>query len=79
MRNAGYDKKAILSDQCKEIEENTRMGNTRDLFNKITDTKEIFNTKIDIIKGRICMDLTEAKHIKKRWQEYIELFKKRSS
>ena len=75
-RIAKRDKKAFQSEQCSEIEEIKRMGKTRDPFNKITDTKEIFNTKIDIIKGRICMDLTEAKHIKKRWQEYIELYKK---
>ena len=73
------DKKAFLSDQCKEIEENNKMGNTRDLFKKIRDTKGIFHTKLDTIKDRNGMDLTEAEDIK-RWQEYTEaLYKKRSS
>ena len=64
------DKKAFLSDQCKEIEKNNRMEKTRDLFKKIRDTKEIFHAKMGSIKDRNCMDLTEAKDIKKRWQEY---------
>jgi len=71
-RIARRDKKAFLSDQCKEIEENNRMGKTRDLFKKIRDTKG----KMGTIKDRNCMDLIEAKHIKKRWQEYTELYKK---
>ena len=71
------DKKAFLSDQCKEIEENNRMGKTRDLFKKIRDTKGIFHAKIGSIKDRNGMDLTEAEDIKKRWQEYTEeLYKK---
>ena len=65
-------KKAFLSDQCKEIEENNRMGKTRDLFNKIRDTKGTFHAKMGTIKDRNCMDLTEAENIKKRWQEYTE-------
>ena len=64
---ARRDKKAFLSDQCKEIEENSRMGKTRDLFKKIRDTKGIFNAKIGSIKDRNGMDLTEAEDIKKRW------------
>ena len=72
--------KAFLSDQCKEIEENNRMGKTRDLFRKIRDTKETFHAKMGSIKDRNGMDLTEAEDIKKRWQEYTkELYKKRSS
>ena len=71
-RIAGKDKKAFLSDQCKEIEENNRMGKTRDLFKKISDTKEIFHAKIGTIKDRNCMDLTEAEDTMKRWQEYTE-------
>ena len=63
-------KKALLSDQCKEIQENNRMGKTRDLFKKIRDTKGIFHEKMGSIKGRNGMDLTEAEDIKKRWQEY---------
>ena len=71
------DKKAFLSDQCKEIEENNRMGKTRDLFKKIRDTKGTFHAKMGSIKVRNCMDLTEAENIKKRWQEYTEeLYKK---
>ena len=66
------DKKAFLSDQCKQIEENNRMGKTRDLFKKIRYTKGIFHAKIGSIKDRNSMDLTEAEDIKKRWQEYIE-------
>ena len=71
-RIAQRDKKAFLSDQCKEIEENNRMGKTRDLFKKITDTKRKFHTKIDTIKDRNGMDLTEAEDIKNRWEEYTE-------
>ena len=79
-RIARRDKKAFLSDQCKEIEENNRMGKTRDLFKKIRDTKGTFHAKMGSIKDRNCMDLTEAGDIKKRWQEYTEeLHKKRSS
>ena len=71
------DKKAFLSDQCKEIEENNRMGKTRDLFKEIRDTKETFHAKIGLIKDRNSMDLTEAEDFKKRWQEYTEeLYKK---
>ena len=76
-RIARRDKKAFLSDQCKEIEENTRIGNTRDLFKKIRDIMEIFQAKMGTIKDRNGMDLTEAEDIKKRWQEYTEeLYKK---
>ena len=71
------DKKAFLSDQCKEIEEKNRMGNTRDLFKKIRDTKGTFHAKMGSTKNRNDIDLTEAKDIKKRWQEYTEeLYKK---
>ena len=74
------DKKASLSDQCKEIEEKNRMGKTRDLFKKMKDTKETFHAKMGSIKDRNSMDLTEAEDIEKRWQEYTEgLYKKRSS
>ena len=66
------DKKAFLSDQCKEIEENNRLGKTRDLFKKIRDTKGTFHAKMGSIKDRNGMDLTEAEDIKKRWQEYTE-------
>ena len=66
------DKKAFLSDQCKEIEENNRMGKTRDFFNKMSDTKGTFHAKMDSIKDRYGMNLTEAEDIKKRWQEYTE-------
>ena len=76
-RIAGRDKKAFLSDQCKEIEENNRMGKAADLFKKIRDTKGIFHVKKGSIKDRNRMDLIEAKDIKKRWQEYTEeLYKK---
>ena len=76
-RIARRDKKAFLSDQCKEIEENNRMGKTRDFFKKIRDTKGTFHAKMDTIKDRNGMDLTEAEDIKKRWQEYTEeLYKK---
>ena len=71
------DKKAFLRDHCKEIEENNRMGTTRDLFKKIRDTKGTFHTKMGSVKDRNGMDLTEAEDIKKRWQEYTEeLYKK---
>ena len=70
-------KKAFLSDQCQEIEENNRMGKTRDLFKKIRDTKGTFHAKVGSVKDRNGMDLTEAEDIKKRWQEYTEeLYKK---
>jgi len=76
-RIARRDKKAFLSDHCKEIEENNRMGKTRDLFKKIRDTKGTFHAKKSTIKDRSDMDLTEAEDIKKRWQEYTEnLYKK---
>ena len=79
-RIARRDKKAFLSDQCKEIEENNKMGKTRDLFKKIRDTKGIFHAKMGLIKDRNGMDLTEAEDIKKRWQDDTEeLYKKRSS
>ena len=74
------DKKAFLSDQCKEIEESNRMGKTRDLFKKIRDTKGKFHAKMGTIKDRNSMDLREAEYIKKRWQGYTEeLYQKRSS
>ena len=76
LRTARRDKKGFLSDQCKEIEENNRMGKTRDLFKKIRDTKGTFHAKMGLIKDRNGMDLTEAEDIKKRWQEYTELYKK---
>ena len=76
-RRARRDKKAFLSDQCKEIEENNRMGNTRDLFKKIRDTKGTFHAKMGTIEDRNSKDLTEAEEIKKMWQEYMEeLYKK---
>ena len=86
-RIARTDKKAILSDQCKEIKKNNRMGKTRDLFKKIRDlfkkirdTKRTFHAKMSSIKERNGMDLTEAEDIKKRWQEYTEEpYKKRSA
>ena len=79
-RIARRNKKAILSDQCKEIEESDRMGKSRDLYKKIRDTKGTFHAKMGLIKDRNGMDLTEAEDIKKRWQEYTEeLYKKRSS
>ena len=77
-RIARQDKKAFLSDQWKEIEENNRMGKTRDLVKKIRDTKETFHAKMGSIKDRNGMDLTEAEGIKKRWQEYTELYKRSS-
>ena len=76
-RIARRKKKALLSDQCKEIEVNNRMGQTGDLFKKIRDTNGTFHTKMGSIKDRNSMDLTEAEDIKKRWQEYTEeLYKK---
>ena len=76
-RIARRDKKAFPSEQCKEIEENNRMGKTRDLFKKIRDTKGNFHAKVDTIKDRNSTELTEAEDIKKRWQEYTEeLYKK---
>ena len=79
-RIAGRDKKAFLSDQCKEIEENNRMGRTTDLFKKMRDTMGTFHAKMGPIKDSNGMHLTEAEDIKKRWQEYTEeLHKKRSS
>ena len=76
-RIARRDKKACLSDQCKEIEEKNRMGKTRDLFKKIRDTKGTLHAKMSSVKDRNCMDLTEVEDIKKRWQGYTEeLYKK---
>ena len=76
-RTARRDKKAFLSDQCKEIEENNRTGKTKDLFKKLRDTKETFHAKMGSIQDRNDRDLTEAEDIKKRWQEYTEeLYKK---
>ena len=77
-RTGRRDKKAFLSDQCKEIEENNRMGKTRDLFRKIRDTKRTFHAKMGSMKDRNDMDLTEAEDINKWLQEYIELSKKSS-
>ena len=74
-RIARRDDKAFLSDQCKEIEENTRMGKNRDLFKKIRDTKGTFHAKMNSIKDSNDRDLTEAEDVKKRWQEYTELYK----
>ena len=79
-RIARRDKKGFLSDQCKETEENNRMGKTRDLFKKISDTTGTFHAKMGLIKDRNGIDLTEAEDIKKRWQEYTEeLYKQRPS
>ena len=80
-RITGRNKKAFLSDQCKEIEENNRTGKTRDLFKKIRDTRGTFHAKMSTIKDRNGMNLTEAEDIKKRWQEYTEelTVQKRSS
>ena len=78
-RIARRDKKAFLSDQCKEIDENNRMGKTRDLVKKIRDTKGIFHAKIGTIKDRNGMDLAEAEDNKKRWQENTEKYLKSSS
>ena len=77
-RIARRDKKACISIQCKEIEENYRMGKTRDLFKKIRDTKGTFHAKIGSLKDRHGMDLTEAENIKTRWQEYRENYKKKT-
>ena len=74
-RIARREKKAFLSQQCKEIRENNRMGNTRDLFKKISNTKGTFHAKMGTIKDRNSIALTEAEDIKKRWQEYTELYK----
>ena len=71
-REASRDKKAFLSDHCKEIEENNRIGKTSNLFKKIRDTKGTFHAKMGTIKDENGMDLTEAGNIKKRWQEYTE-------
>ena len=78
-RRARRNKKAFLSDQCKEIEENNKIGNTRDLLKKIRDTKGTFHAKMGLIKDRNGMDLTETEDVKKRWQEYTEKLQKRSS
>ena len=78
-RIARRDKKVFLSDQCKEMEENNRMGKTRDLFKKIRDTKGTFHAKMGSIKDRNGMNLTETEDIKKRWQEYRRTIQKRSS
>ena len=78
-RIARTDKKAFLSNQCKEIEENNRMGKTRDLFKKIRNTKGTFHVKMGWIKDRNGMDLTEAEDIKKRWQEYRRTVQKIAS
>ena len=78
-RRARRDKKAFLTDQCKEIEENNRMGKTRDLFKKIRDTKGAFHAKMDTLKDRNGMDLTEAEDIKKRWQIHRRTVRKRYS
>ena len=75
-RIARRDKKAFLSDQCKEIEENNRIGKTRDLFKKIRDTKGTFHAKMGSIKDRNGIDLREAEDMKKRWREYTELYKR---
>ena len=75
-RIARREKKAFLSDQCKQIEENNRVGKIRDLFKKIRDIKGTFHDKMGTIKDKNDMDLTEAEDIEKRWQEYTELFKK---
>ena len=79
-RIARRDKRAFLSEQCKEIKENNRMGMTRDPFKKIRNTKGIFHVKMGTIRDRNSMNLTEAENIRKRWQEYTEeLYKKSSS
>ena len=75
-RIARRDKKAFLSDQCKEIEENNRMGRTSDVFKKIRDTKGTFHAKMGTVKDRNGMGLTETEDTKKRWREYTELYKK---
>ena len=76
---ARRDKKAFLSDQCKEIEEDNRMGKARDCFKRIRDTKGTFPAKVDTVKGRNVKDLTDTEEIKKRWQEYTRTVQKRSS
>ena len=76
MQNSKRDKKAFLSYQCKELEENNRVGKTKNLLKKIIDTKGTFHAKMGTIKDRNGMDITEAEDIKKRWQEYVELYKK---
>ena len=76
-RIARRDKKAFLSDQCREIEENSRMGKTRNLYKKIRDTERTFHAKMGSIKDRNGRDLTEAEDIKNRWQKYTELYKKK--
>ena len=73
-RKARRDEKAFLHDQCKETEENNRMGKTRDLFKKIRDSKGTFHAKMGTIKGRNGMDITKAEDIKKRWQEYTDCY-----
>ena len=78
-RIARRDKKVLFSDQCKEIEENNRMGKTRDLFKKIRATKGNFHAEMGTIKAKNGMDLTEAEDIKERWQEYRTAIQKRSS
>ena len=78
-RIARRDKKAFVSDQCKEIEENNRMGKTRELFKKIRDTRGTFHAKMGSIKDRKHMDLTEAEDVKKRWQEHRRTIQKSSS
>ena len=75
-RTARRDKKAFLNEQCKNVKENNRMGKTRDIFKKIGDRKGTFHAKMGMIKDRNSKDLIEAEEIKKRWQEYIELYKK---
>ena len=75
-RKVRRNKKVFLSEQCKETDKNNRMGKTRDLFKKIRDTKGTFHVNMGTIKERKCMGLTEAEDIKKRWQEYTELYKK---
>ena len=77
-RIARRNKKVFLSDQCKEIEENNRMGKTRDLFKKIKDTKGTFNARMGTMKDRNVVDLRDAEDIEKMWQEYTELYRKRS-
>ena len=76
-RIARRDKKAFLNNQCKEIEESNRMGKTRDLFKKIRNIKGTFHAKMDSIKDRNSLDLTETEDIKKRWQEYTEVLHKK--
>ena len=75
-RIARRDKKTFLSDQCKEIDGNNRMGKTRDLFKKSRDTKGTFHAKMGTIKDRNCMDVTDSEDIKSRWQEHTELYTK---